>query len=268
MTKHYLGISSTAELIRTLERNPFIAMACGIDCADDIPHKSTFSRFFKKLTGAKYLHLVKDVSRSLVRRCYSELPGFGERVAMDSSTLQAWSNGGKTPKADPEANWSVKKNTHGKTEFVYGYKLHLLADTEYELPIAANVSAGNVHDSQRASNLMSESRFTHARNPQYVMADPAYFSREFELLLHNQYCATPIILANKAHKKHAAQVAEEQVTVEFKALYSQRQAVERAFSRPKGQRSLNDIKVRRLRKVTLHCYLSLVAMQAANLMTC
>jgi hypothetical protein len=47
------------------------------------------------------------------------------------------------------------------------------------------------------------------------------------------------------------------------ALYSQRQAVERAFGRLKGQRSLNDVKVRRLRKVTLHCYLSLIAMQAA-----
>ena len=43
----------------------------------------------------------------------------------------------------------------------------------------------------------------------------------------------------------------------------QRQAVERAFSRLKGQRSLNRITVRRRRKVTVHCYLSLIAMQAS-----
>ena len=50
---------------------------------------------------------------------------------------------------------------------------------------------------------------------------------------------------------------------EWKAVYKQRQAVERAFSRLKGQRSLNHITVRRRRKVTAHCYLSLIAMQAS-----
>ena len=49
---------------------------------------------------------------------------------------------------------------------------------------------------------------------------------------------------------------------EWKALYKQRQAVERAFSRLKGQRALNRITVRQRRKVTVHCYLSLIVMQA------
>lgn len=48
----------------------------------------------------------------------------------------------------------------------------------------------------------------------------------------------------------------------WKALYKQGQAVERAFSRLKGQRSLNNITVRRRMKVELHCYLALIAMQA------
>ena len=40
------------------------------------------------------------------------------------------------------------------------------------------------------------------------------------------------------------------------------QALERVNSRLKGQRSLNHITVRCLRKVTAHCYLSLIAMRA------
>ena len=48
-----------------------------------------------------------------------------------------------------------------------------------------------------------------------------------------------------------------------KRLYKQREAVERSFSRLKGQRSLNNITVRRKQKVTLHCYLALIAMQAS-----
>ena len=50
---------------------------------------------------------------------------------------------------------------------------------------------------------------------------------------------------------------------EWTALYKYRQAVERTFSRLRGQRSLNHITVRRLRKVTAHCYLSLIPMLAS-----
>ena len=49
------------------------------------------------------------------------------------------------------------------------------------------------------------------------------------------------------------------------SLYKQRQAAERAFSRLKGQRSLNHIRVRGLRKVTAHCYLSVIALQVVNM---
>jgi len=50
-------------------------------------------------------------------------------------------------------------------------------------------------------------------------------------------------------------------TEDWAALYRLRGSVERAFSRLKGRRSLNEITVRRKGKVTLHCYLSLIAMQ-------
>ena len=104
------------------------------------------------------MHLVKDVSRSLVLDCYAKLPGFGERVAMDSTTLKGWVNGGKPVHSDREAQWSVKRNTDGKIEFTLGWKLHLLVDSEYELPIAANVAPGNASDVRRASNILREAR--------------------------------------------------------------------------------------------------------------
>jgi len=269
IARYVLGLESTAALIRTLTNNPYIAHACGINSPDNIPHEATFSRFFAKLSKPKFLPRVKDVSRSLVRRHYVELPGFGQRVAMDSSTLKAWSNGGKTTKSDSDAGWSVKQNTHGKNEFTWGYKLHLLVDCEYEPPISAHVSSGNVNDNLRASNLLSQARFTHknfgstAAGPKYVMADKGYSSTDLiHRIIKNQYRSTAIIQINRGHKKLLAEFGEQQRTSEWKALYIQRQAVERAFSRLKGQRSLNHIRVRRLRKVTAHCYLSLIAMQA------
>ena len=46
-------------------------------------------------------------------------------------------------------------------------------------------------------------------------------------------------------------------------MYAQRQALERCFSRLKGLRSLNNITLQGKAKVTAHCYLSLIVMQAA-----
>lgn len=267
LTKYALGLESTAALIRLLTNNPFIAQACGINAPSPIPSEATFSRFFTKLSRFRTTARLKDVSRSLVRRCYSELPGFGQRVAVDSTDLKAWSNGGKNPRSDREAGWSIKRGTHGTKEFTFGYKLHLLVDCEYELPISANVSAGNVHDSQRMSNLLSEARFTQrnfgsAAGPTHILADKGYSSRALFNLVRSQYQAVPIIQINKTHKKLLAEMGAEQKLPEWKALYSQRGAVERVNSRLKGQRSLNHITVRRLRKVTAHCYLSLIAMQS------
>ncbi len=213
----------------------------------------------------KYLHLVKDVSRSLVRSHYATLPAFGQRVALDSTTLKGWVNGGKPKHSDPEAGWSVKKNTHGKTEFTLGWKLHLLVDCESELPIAAEVSAGNINDSKSSYNLLGQARFTTGKfHPQYVMADKGYSGKPLYNLIKRQYRAQAIIDPNASHKKLVAEVAEMKKTAGWQALYKQRPAVERAYSRLKGQRSLNHITVRGLRKVTAHCYLSLIALQVTG----
>ena len=264
VAKYVLGLESTAALIRTLINNPFIAGACGIHSPEAVPHEATYSRFFAKLSTRKFQHLVKDVSRSLVRHHYAMLPGFGKRVAMDSTTLKGWANGGKPKKSDPEAGWSIKRGTQGThKEFTYGWKLHLLVDCEYELPIAANVTPGNIHDASKASALLSEARFHTKRfRPDYVMADAGYSGKDLFELIKRQYWAKPIIQVNKTHKRLLAKQGDTPWTPEWTALYKQRQAVERVNSRLKGQRSLNRITVRRKMKVTTHCYLSLIAMQA------
>ena len=266
ITRYVLGLDSTRALIRLLENNPFVAEVCGIESPDQIPHESTFSRFFKRLTAWKHIGKLKEVSRSLVRHHYAIYPGFGKRVALDSSTLKAWSNGGKTPKADTDAGWSIKKGTQGNhKEITYGYKLHLLVDAEYELPIAANVSAGNVHDSQRASNVLQEARKTTGKfHPRHLMADAGYCGRKFFALVKRQYRAIPIVQIPPSYKRLRQELGAAVNSAEYKALLKQRQAVERCFSRLKGQRALNKIRVRGRWRVTVHCYLSLIALQAVS----
>ena len=264
VTKYALGLPSTAALIRTLVNNPWVAQACGIPWPNSIPHEATFSRFFARLANGKYMPLVKDVSRRLVRSRYADTPGFGERVALDSTTLKGWVNGGKRKQSDKDAGWSVKKNTHGKTSYTLGYKLHIMADCETEFPMAANVTPGNTSDVTRASHVLREARVATSKfHPRFVMADAGYSSQPLFTLVQRQYRAEPIIQVNRTHKKLMLKSGIWENTETWKALFGQRTAVERAFSRLKGQRSLNHITVRGLRKVTVHCYLALIAMQAA-----
>ena len=92
------------------------------------------------------------------------------------------------------------------------------------------------------------------------MADMGYSSKELFRLVRRQYRTQPVIDVNPTHKALRRREADSYKTPEWKALCKQSTAVERAYSRLKGDRSLNDIKVRPWRKVTLHCYRSLIAM--------
>ncbi len=256
-----LGLPTFTSLIRTLQNNPFIAIACGITSEDGVPTKYAYSRFVGKLSQPKHVVMVKNIMRSLTRSLYEVLPDFGKSVAIDSTDLKAWSNGAKKRVSDPDARWAVKLDTSGKKKFYFGYKLHLLADTQYELPIAANVTTGSINDSRVASRVLSQARFTHSKfHPDYVICDAGYSSDKLRSLIKRQYRAEPIIKVNKAHKK--ALFIE---TDDWKAIYNRRSSIERMFGRLKCYRRLNNVTVRRIQKVTVHCFLSLIVVQAQAL---
>jgi len=256
-----LSLPSFAALIRALENNPMLAVACGITSYGGIPSKFAYSRFLRKLSQPKYVLMVRNIMRSLTKRLYEALPEFGEGVVIDSTDLKAWSNGAKKPPSDPDASWAAKLDTSGKKKFYFGYKLHLLADTQYELPIAAKLTAGSVHDVRVAGRLLSEARFTYGKfYPKHVVCDADYCSRKLRHLIRHQYHGNPIIKANLAHKKSLFPE-----TKEWQALYNRRTSIERLFARLKGYRRLNSITVRRIRKVTVHCLLSLIVVQAQAL---
>jgi hypothetical protein len=101
-------------------------------------------------------------------------------------------------------------------------------------------------------------------HPKYVIADAGYSSEEFRRLVRRQYSAEPIIKPNPAHKKAVRAYPE---TAEFQRLYSLCNRAERVFSRLKGHRKLNSIRVRGIRKVTVHCLTSVIVLQAQALAT-
>jgi transposase len=255
-----LNLPSFAALRRTLENNPYIAEACGINGPEGIPSKFAYSRFMRKLQIKHNEVLVRNIMRALTRRCYETLPGFGKSVAIDSTDLKAWSNGSKERKSDPDAGWAIKDGTNGKQKFVWGYKLHLLVDTTHEIPIAANITKGNTADVRQATPLLARARFTYGGfHPEYIICDAGYNSGRLRKVCKKQWHAKPIIKARKGEKR----IADE--TPDWKLIFSRRTAVERVFGRMKNHRRLNNITVRRRRKVTVHSLIPVIVTQAVAL---
>jgi hypothetical protein len=256
-----LNLPSFAALRRTLENNPYIAEACGVNGPEGVPSKFAYSRFMHKLQIKHNEVLVKNIMRTLTRRCYETLPSFGKSVAIDSTDLKAWSNGTKERKSDPDAGWAVKNGTNGKRKFVWGYKLHLLIDTTHEIPMVAYITKGNVNDVRHATPLLSQARYTTGKfHPDFVICDAGYDSAGLRKKIKKQWWAEPIIKARKTHKKW---IGVE--TQEWQLVFNRRTAVERVFSRMKNHRRLNNITVRCRRKVTVHSLIPVIVTQAMAL---
>jgi IS5 family transposase len=162
--------------------------------------------------------------------------------------------------SDSDAGWAVKDN-----KAVWGYKVNILADADHELPLTVNVTAGNAADIHGAKLLLSQLRSTlGASKPERVICDAAYCSKGLRTLIKQEYGAEPIIDPNASHKEAVASV---QKTPEWKRIFSKRNAIERVNSRLKIHGVLNSVRVRGLRKVTVHVMLSIIVSQVRALVT-
>ena len=261
ITMTALNLPSFAALIRTLENNPYVARACGIASPDTIPSKFAYSRFLHKLQERNNVVVIKNIMRTLTRKCYEVFPDFGKSVAIDATGLKAWSNGSKTHKSDPDAGWVIKADSNGKRKFVWGYKMHLMVDTTHEIPITANVTKGNIADVRQATPLLSQARYIYGKfRPEYVICDAGYSSQHLRRVIKSQWKARPVIKAPKHHKKW---VGDE--TPEWQLIFNRRTAVERVFGRMKNHRRLNNVTVRHRRKATVHSLIPVIVTQAAAL---
>lgn len=190
----------------------------------------------------------------------------GGPFSFDGTDIKGWSHGGKKSRktgqpTDPDAGWAVKSNTEGNKKYVWGYKVHLLCDTTYELPLAVSVSPGNVHDLLMAKTVLNQASSTNSKfNPDYVICDAAYSAEHLRRDIKRKWGATPVIDPNPKHLKAVARTPHDDV---WKAIYRRRTAVERLNSRLKAFYRLNHVRTRGKQKVSLHAVLSVVVLLAS-----
>lgn len=146
--------ASVDSLRRELSRNGQLRDLCGFDPLlgeKAIPTPSAYTNLFANLM--RFRNQVDRLFDELVNSLHRELPGFGESLAIDGKAIKTHARPmslekkatlARDGRRDLDADFGKKKiirkgkkgNLIEKFKIWFGYKLHLIVDSEYELPVA------------------------------------------------------------------------------------------------------------------------------------
>ena len=155
----------------------------------------------KKLV--KKQHLIDGMFDGLIAELRKYLPDLGRHVAIDSKAIESYARGKKNPAegSDPEADWGAKtykgKGKEGslweRIVSWFGYKLHLLVDTTYELPVGYRVSRASRPDIEELLPMVAEAKQKHFGSIETLAADKAYDSGPHHETLYDTHGIKPVI---------------------------------------------------------------------------
>ena len=199
---------SIASLRRELLRNAELRQRCGYDLCRGVlavPPAHVFSRFLTSLQ--RHEAEIREMFDRLVEQLRQELPDLGVNLAVDGKAID--SAGKKSDKTrdgrrDTDADWGTKsyhgQRTDGslwsKVSHWFGYKLHLLIDADYELPVGYTVTKASVNDTTQLMPLLAELDQHHPEivaQAQTLSGDRGYDSQVNNQQLYDRYQIAPII---------------------------------------------------------------------------
>jgi transposase len=191
---------SLADVVRLLERDKDTRIVCGFS-KDNIPSQDALGRFLKKLV--EHTDLLEKCFADLVKEARELLPGFGTKLAVDSTDIKAYSNGHWKNPSDKEARWGAKGASHHSAPakdkqrdlyYWFGYKLHLVVDALYELPVSFKLRAANELDTTQMECLLKKAGADlDETSPEAVIADKGYDSQDNNEFVFAECQAAPII---------------------------------------------------------------------------
>ena len=154
------------KLRRELGRNGQLRVMCGFK-GRLVPPAWVYTRFLK--TIMKYADEVDKIFKRLVEQLREVLPDFGQQLSIDSKAISSFAkqkNKNQTPdgRRDIDADYGRKvykgKTKDGKQweKIVkwFGYKLHLVVDATYELPMTFKVTKASASDITEGHALLTQ----------------------------------------------------------------------------------------------------------------
>ena len=206
---------SVQSLRRELQRNGQLRELCGFDAEKGVkavPGSWVYSRFLRNLM--KHAEEIEMMFDDLVEKLKEELPDFGKYLVVDGKAIDTHANGkkrareegrkGSDGRHDRDADWGTKvyRGVRGDgtawetVKSWFGYKLHLIVDGSYELPVSFCVTKGSVAETPRAHALFKQLKKEHSEildRCEYGIADRGYDDGKLVEKLWNEYGIKPVI---------------------------------------------------------------------------
>jgi len=199
--------ASIESLRRELARNGQLRSLCGLH---GIPSSAAYTRFLHSLTTVA--PLIETMFTAVVKHCHELLPDLGRHMAIDSKALPSFA--GRTSKrtivdhrGEHDADWGKKRysgiDENGKAweKIVswFGFKLHLIVDSTYELPLAYEITVASASDVKEGTKLVRRAKRLHPAlferdepDQRYMSADKGYDDSTMHEVLHH-FGFAPII---------------------------------------------------------------------------
>jgi hypothetical protein len=211
------GHGSIESLRRELCRNAPLRQCCGFDLLqglDAVANSWNYTRFLKLLM--RHQAQLDAMFDTLVKQLARHLPDLGEHMAVDGKAIatHARSRAKDAPmppgaeadgRRDTDAVWGVKTQRGVKQDGKpwekitrwFGYKLHLVVDSRYELPLAYTVTkASSSEVVQFRDHLLPQLKKDHPqllKTCQTFSADKGYDDTKTITTLYDDHAIHPII---------------------------------------------------------------------------
>ena len=193
------GHVSIASLLRELNRNIQLVHMCGFGFRK-LPEAHNMSRFIALLL--KHEDEIKGMFTELSEKLYALLEGFGQELAIDSKWLPSAANRVSTQKepdgrSEVDARKGVKAYSGisqdgtewSKVVTCFGFKIHLLVDAVYEIPVdytITDAAASDITEGKKLVETLMKDRPTVLETCSHFMGDRGYDDTELIEILKEQ----------------------------------------------------------------------------------
>lgn len=197
---------SIESLRRELLRNGQLRFMCGFR-KGKVPKAYVYTRFIKKLF--KKEEKINEMFNKLVDQLEELLPGFGKNLAIDGKAIASLAKGEnknreEDGRRDLDANWGIKEykgvredgTAWSKIVKWFGYRLHVIVDADYELPVAFEVTKASTSEVKQAHEMIEK---LNERHPELIegcetlVADRGYDDTKLYEKLWDEYKIKPVI---------------------------------------------------------------------------
>ncbi len=222
--------ASIESLRRELMRNAQLRQLCGLDLLkgiDAVPSSNAYTNFLKRLIV--HMDMIDSLFCDLVDRLSELLEGFGQVLAIDSKAINSRARrvsrgrsvdlrgeldadkGYKTYRGrrSDGSSWETVKSW-------FGFKLHLIVDAEYELPVAYSVTKASASDLTVGKEMIEDlalERPSVLENAQLLLGDKAYDDTDLITKLWDKHNIKPVIDIRDLWKIDGARLVHGQTNV-------------------------------------------------------